>query len=91
MTTKSSGGLMQKEIMKWALVAVLGLAAVGAASIRDRDVYSKEQVDDKDAAVSTEVEHVKEMHRVQNDHTNEQLQFIRDDVGEIKALLRDNN
>lgn len=76
-TTKA----VQNQFIKWGFLAIVGLIGAGLVSLANRDVYSKEQVDEK-------LHHVQEVQRMQNNHTNEQLQLIRDDVHEIKDLIR---
>ena len=66
MPTKNNSPWMQRDIFKYMLAAVLGLAVTGAASVINRNVYSKEQVDMKDAAVIKEVDHVRAMQKQQN-------------------------
>jgi len=41
--------------------------------------------------VDTKFEHVQTIQQLQNDHTNEQLGLIRDDIGDIKELVKESN
>lgn len=83
-----------QHLVKWG-IGILGMLIVaGASSLATQNVYSKSEVDAKDTAVKRElnmqIQHMNDVQTIQNEHTNEQLGFIRDDVDEIKEMIKDN-
>lgn len=65
------------ELLKWGFMVVVFLIGSGLVGLANRDVYSKEQVDEK-------IEHTNDMQRLYNENIQRQLT-------RIEAMVKDTN
>ena len=75
---------VQTQIVKWGFVVVIALLGAGLVSVANRNVYSKPEIDYKDAAIRVEVQNVREMQGIHNAQVIKALDELKADVKELK-------
>lgn len=71
------------ELVKWAMWALMALVGAGLVSVANRNVYSKEEVDDRDALLRREIQHTQEIQAVRDAQI---LQALSEMKADLKAL-----
>lgn len=84
MTPSSVQKEIQTQVIKWGFMALVALMGAGLVSVANRNVYSKPEVDYKDQAIRTEVQHVREMQTTHNVQVIKALDELKADVKELK-------
>lgn len=79
---------VQAQVIKWGFMVVIALLGAGLVSVANRNVYSKPEIDYKDAAIRTEVQNVREMQGIHNAQVIKALDELKADVKELKEDKR---
>lgn len=77
------------QVVKWGFWAVMVLMGTGLVTIANRNVYSKQEVDDRDAAIRVEVRHIQEVQSLHNAAVISKLEDVKADLADIRKDLKE--
>lgn len=80
---------VQAQLVKWILGAILAVLVLGLMSLANRNVYSKQEVDDRDAAIRLELQHDRDIQAVQHSQILEKLVELKADLAAIRQEARE--
>lgn len=75
---------IQTQVVKWGFMALIALMGAGLVSVANRNVYSKPEVDYKDAAIRAEVQRVSDVQASHNHQVIKALDELKSEVRELK-------